>query len=529
MADQLQLSFLGMPQIKCNGVSVPKFALRKSLALLCYLSMTKSEQLRSVLANLLWSEYTEVNARAGLRKVLAELREGMGSHLVISRETVAFDRTSSYWLDVEVFERPSAHLPGDLFVSPTPDMVAALTAAVALYRGDFLAGFHVHRAPVFEEWVTLQRERLRLEALRMLYVLVKYHFGQGAYPQASDYAKQLLALEPYHEEGLRLLMTVLALSAQPLVALRHYQTYRTRLQAELGLAVQKETSELYERIRSDSVNDSPLFSLRRHPFSQPTPLLGRQRELAEIMALWQDPDCRLLTLIGAAGMGKTRLAQEIGSDFAAQTGQHETYLVPLENVQTCDGCISAIATAVALRLSTAQESRQQLLNALGHRRVLLILDGCEGVSVWRQNGREGLEDLIGDIIAVSPHIKILATSRVRLDVSGEQLYVLHGLAYPDHLPEEPDTLRSFGAVALFLWQMRRTRPAVEPSPEQLRVIARICRQVSGSPQEILLVANRCCDLLSRQICDPTCIFCSAHFCPQAEVHPLIEIGAFKTI
>ncbi|NOZ72201.1 MAG: NACHT domain-containing protein [Chloroflexi bacterium] len=513
MADLLQLSFLGTPQIKRDGVRMSKFTLRKSLALLCYLCLTQGEQPRALLANLLWSEYTEINARAGLRKVLAELRRELGSHVLITRESASFDRTSAYWLDVMAFEQFMLHLSGDLFESPTIEMIAELAGAVTYYRGDFLAGFQVYRAPVFEEWMRLQRERLRLQALRMLYVLAKYHFNQGSYPQATDYAEQLLVLEPYHEEALRLSMLLLARSGQQLAALRQYQAYNSRLEGELGLLVEKETIALYERIRSGKISrDSPLLPLPRRFLLPPNPLVGRQGELTEIIAMLQDPQCRLLTLVGAAGVGKTRLVQEIGVLFAAETARQETCLVPLGNMQTVDGCILAIVTALGMQLSPDQNPRQQLLDCLRSRQVLLILDGCESLPLCTQSPGESVEELVGAILVSSPDSKILVTSRVRLQLSWEHIYALEGMTYPEHLPDDLADLRSYDAVALFLWQRQRLQPDTEPSPAELQVIARACRLVSGSPLEILLLANRVCNLSGPPDCDSTCVFHDTRFC-----------------
>ncbi|NOZ72070.1 MAG: NACHT domain-containing protein [Chloroflexi bacterium] len=520
MSDQLQLSLLGTPQIKLNGICIPKFTLRKSLALLCYLSMTEGEQPRSVLANLLWSESTESNARVGLRKVLTELRRGVGAHLLITRDTVTFDRTSSYWLDVEAFEQSMTQLQGDRFVSFTQEAITALEGAVAYYRGDFLSGLEVYQAPVFEEWMRLQRERLRLQALRMLYILARYHFSQGTFSQAIEYVEQLLGLEPYHEEALRLLMLLLARSGQQFAALRQYQIYHDRLQKELGLMVGKQIATLYEYISNGRISTHSSIQLQpQRLLPPPNPLLGRKRELREVMVLLQDPECRLLTIIGAAGIGKTRLVQEIAAIYASDIIHQETYLVPMVNVQTEDRFIDLIASAVGLYLSQEQHPRQKLLSYLWSRRVLLILDGCEGLIARHQPEQDGLIDLLRDIVNVSPDVKILATSRTRLFFPGECIYYLRGMDYPEHLPEDVESLRNFDAVALFLWQMQRVNPGIEPSPEELQVIARACRLVSGSPLEILLLANRACTLSASPDCDSTCVFYDTRICRENPPSP----------
>ena len=172
------------------------------------------------------------------------------------------------------------------------------------YQGDFLAGFHVRRAPAFEEWVTLQRERLRLAAIEGLYTLSAYAYSQGDFAGSGHYTRRLLEMEPGHEEAHRQMMSLLALGGQRELALRQYQICRQALADTFGVAPQEETTALYQRIRAGANAESRGQSLP----VPPTPLLGRRAEIEAIETRLTDPNCRLLTLLGPGGSGKTHLA-----------------------------------------------------------------------------------------------------------------------------------------------------------------------------------------------------------------------------
>ena len=248
MIRTLQLSLLGVPQLAQDGVPVTSFVYRKSVALLAYLAVTKRPYGRSTLAGLLWGESTEANALSNLRKVLTDLRRQVGGHLTVTRREVAFDPESLHWLDVGEFRQHIGQALGVVRDPLTRQDATALTDAVALYRGDFLEGLCVRNAPAFEEWVLLEREHLRLLALRALHLLLDYHTSQMDLSRAMDCTDRLLALEPAQEDASRTRMLLLTLSGQRAAALRQYQICRHALSA-LDAQPDEVTEALYERIR----------------------------------------------------------------------------------------------------------------------------------------------------------------------------------------------------------------------------------------------------------------------------------------
>ena len=173
----------------------------KAQALVCYLAVSGRPHSREALVGLLWSEFSEEVARANLRTMLPKLRQALGPYLVISRDTVAFNRASRYRLDVELFL-------GMLNQGETD--IARLQEAVKLYRGDFLEGFALDGVPLFEEWLLGQRERLRQLAVQALHGLAAHHTERQDYVAATDYLGRLLELEPWREDSHRQRMTMLA-------------------------------------------------------------------------------------------------------------------------------------------------------------------------------------------------------------------------------------------------------------------------------------------------------------------------------
>jgi DNA-binding SARP family transcriptional activator len=346
MSEELQLALLGNVELRRDDLPVTGVNSNKVRALLCYLAVTGRPHSRPTLAGLLWGELPEANAQNNLRKALSNLRQVVGAHLDITRQEVAFDRDAPYWLDVEAFE-------GLLGGASTQTDVERLQEAVELYRGDFLEGFYVRRAPAFEEWATVQRERYRRQALEGLEALVSHHLAVGDYAAAEAAARRQLEIDDLRESAWRGLMEALARDGQRNQALAEYEKCRQLLQAELGVAPAAETTALYEGIRLEELKVATSATvpeteipLRRPSFLDDgaTPVHGRrsvfvarERELGQLEAFLQTArrgQGQVVFVTGGPGRGKTALLQE----FALRGMQaHRDLLVATGNCNAFSG------------------------------------------------------------------------------------------------------------------------------------------------------------------------------------------------
>ena len=223
----------------------------------------------------------------------------------------------------------------------------------------------------------------------------------------------------------------------------------------------------------------PLLSLPKPP----TPLVSREIEIARIVEILSGPECRLLTLAGPGGIGKTRLAiaaaEVLGPVFTGGA-----CFVPLAAVTTPESIWPAIAGALGLHLRGADDSKTQLAGFLQPRCLLLVLDNLEHLLAGAS--------IIAEILQVAPGVRILATSRERLGLSGEWVFDVRGLGLPPQAPENNDALptkwEQAGAVVLFLQAARRANPAYTLAAADYRAVTKICQMVEGSPLGIELAA-----------------------------------------
>ncbi|MBI5829473.1 MAG: hypothetical protein HZB20_08025 [Chloroflexi bacterium] len=160
MASELRLSLLGGVHITLGDKPVTGFVSNKALALLCYLAVTARPHQRDFLAGLFWGESSDADAKASLRQALANLRRLLGDYLEIDRQTTALNRALPHWVDVAEFER--------LAGGNQQSTINNQQSAIGLYRGDFLAGLVLRDALAFDEWATVERERLHGLAVRTL-------------------------------------------------------------------------------------------------------------------------------------------------------------------------------------------------------------------------------------------------------------------------------------------------------------------------------------------------------------------------
>lgn len=210
-----------------------------------------------------------------------------------------------------------------------------------------------------------------------------------------------------------------------------------------------------------------------------TPFVGRERELGELAALLADPACRLITLVGPGGIGKTRLAAELArSPNLARSFPDGIFFVPLVGVAGPTGVEPAVAAAGGFAFFGNAPPRKQLLDYLRDKTALLILDNFEHLMA--------AADLAPEVIAAAPGVKLLVTSREVLSVRDEWRYPLEGLPVP---PEDPPADASPpDALTLFAERARRVRRGFDLAAEREQV-ARICRLVEGTPLAIELAAS----------------------------------------
>ncbi len=458
--EEVFLQFLGAVRIERGGKPICGFRSRKALALLGYLAVQARPVPREQLVDLFWGELAEARGRANLSWVLNRVSTLLPGCLEADSHTVRFQRIAPYRLDLDAFNALEAQ-----------GNAASLAAAVELYRGEFLEGLYLDDCPEFEVWLVGEREHWRQQTARVQEKLVAHHERHGEYEQALRFAQRLLALEPWHEGTHRRVMRLLARSGQPEAALAQYRACCRILADELGTEPTAETTALYERIRA-------AISTRRHHLPpQPTPFVGREAELAEITRLLDDPDCRLVTLVGPGGIGKTRLALQAAADKIGAFLEG-VYFVPLTGVSSPEFLASAIAAALQFPFSGPSDPRQQLLDYLREKEMLLVLDSFEHLL-------EGTA-LLAEILQGAPEVKLLVTSRERLNLRWEWCYEVEGLPYPQH--DKDADPANYGAVCLFRQTAHQVSQHFALSPRNATAVARICRLVEGMPLAVELAA-----------------------------------------
>jgi predicted ATPase len=219
---------------------------------------------------------------------------------------------------------------------------------------------------------------------------------------------------------------------------------------------------------------------KRHNWPrQPTTFIGRAAELSQVRTRLLDPACCLLTVLGPGGIGKTRLAVQAAGDLPAHFEQG-VYFVPLQGVASGEFLVLAIAEAVNFTLSGSQPPLTQVLNYLGNKTMLLVLDNFE--QLIGQDGRM----ILLEILAAVPTIKLLVTSREALNLQEEWLFTLQGLPVPDST--QPRPIDADGAVALFTARAQQVRPDFSAADEAAEVL-RICRLIEGVPLAVELAAS----------------------------------------
>lgn len=483
---RLEITLLGLVEIKLNHKPI-KTDRRKAIALLAYLAVTGKAHTRDQLASLLWPDYDHAAAFAYLRRTLWELNNAIGEEWIESnRDTVALTQDAPYWLDTQVFEKQ---------VTASPEDPSALEAAIALYRGDFTSGFFVQDTAPFEDWQIQQAEYFRRLLIQALEKLIALHEQAGNYDKALPQARHWLSLDQLNESAHRAIMRLHAALGDRSAAVHQYETCVQILKKELNVAPQAETKLLYEKILRGEIQGRTFETAQTSPAKAasrsnlpllPTPFMGRRPEVEQIKDLVRSPDHRLVTLIGPGGIGKTRLSIQSTSELVDEFPDG-VWFVPLAPLQSAEALVPAMAKALDFSFYREEERpRQQLIDFLREKRMVLILDNFEHLL------HEGT-DLVSEFLAAAKHVKVLVTSRERLNLQGEQLYRVSGMRTPSvndvmAWTDLEEQSKAFSALQLFVQRARRVRPDFRLTQDNLTAVTEICRLVGGMPLGIELAA-----------------------------------------
>ncbi|MCB0095264.1 MAG: tetratricopeptide repeat protein, partial [Caldilineaceae bacterium] len=485
--------------------------------LLIYLAVMRGSQPRAVLATLLWPNHDETNARTNLRQALYQLRRTLGddqaepAYLTVDRQSIGLNPAADCVVDISLFQDLLTTVARHSHDSVTKcaHCLERLRQAVALYHNEFLTGFALDDSDVFEEWRRITQEQLHQQAIDALHQLIEAAAIQQDEGAILRYAQHQLTLEPWREEAHRQIMTVYWRRGQRGNALTQYESCRQILAAELGIEPDTVTLALYHQIRSsaplpqaedaaigsskpresqDETSPAPAraASTQSAALAPPrasalpthlTPFFGREAEIAQLIALLDRKEVRLITLLGLGGIGKTRLAQQIGHLQQSTDGD---YVFFISLVGLIDGSSLASVLASTLELTgQGMEPVQALIQFLHAKKVLLLLDNFEHLL--------SQADLLTTILRTAPGISLLVTSREALALQEEWLYGVSGFDAPA-ADAEPAAMEQNSAVQLFLQRARRADSSLMLDGEVWGAIVRICRLVDGLPLGLELAA-----------------------------------------
>ncbi|HRQ40601.1 MAG TPA: BTAD domain-containing putative transcriptional regulator [Chloroflexota bacterium] len=454
----------------------------RPISLLAYLLLHRHTAVsRQHLAFILWPDSSDNQARANLRNLFFTLRQTLpdaDSFLAADSMTLQWRSDASFTLDVAEFE---AALAAAKTAVAAADKIAHLETAVALYKGDLLPGN-------YDDWIIPLREELRQVYLDALHQLVGLLEQQQDFRVAARIGQRLLQLDPLDETAYIHLMRLYARSGDRAGVRRIYDQCVTTLRRELDVEPAPSTQAAYKQfLRQEAPAAAPPAEItpaavpspaaRPRPLPQPgTPFVGREAELAHLAEWLADPDCRLITIVGPGGMGKTRLALETAVAHQRIFADGVAF-VDLAPIRDADLIAATIAQTLSLPTSDPSPRQSQMIHYLADKTVLLVIDNMEHLLV--------AADLFTEILAGAPGVKLLVTSRQRLELAEEWLFDLGGLP----LPDAQTPLAENSAVALFVQTAQRGNRNFSLTAAEETAVGRICQLVGGIPLALQLAAT----------------------------------------
>lgn len=497
MVETLHIHLLNGFQVWYDEQPLENFNSPRLQAFLAYLLLHRGvPQARQHLAFLLWPDSSEAQARTNLRNLLHTLRQALPNadrFITVDLKTLQWRNDSPYSLDAAEFEQAVAQAHTS----------QALLDATALYPGELLPG-------CYDEWIQPERERLQELFIETLERLAALFEQEQNYRMSIRSTEKLLHYDPLREETYRQLMRLHAKKGDRLGVTRVYQTCAAVLERELGVKVSQATQAAYQELLKMEVAPaaSETFSTRPRTNNLPvalTSFIGREEQLADLQKILESrhasrPRSRLLTLTGTGGCGKTRLAIETASRMIDKY-QDGVWLVELAAITDPSLVAHAVANALDVREQPGYSLPAQLRNLLETKEMLLILDNCEHLL-------DTCARLAETLLQSCPQLQILATSRERLNVPGEFVWLIPPLSLPGQQAlqsivtlDEPfyEDLKRSEAVRLFVDRAKAVLPTFEFCPQNAAGVLQICRRLDGIPLAIELAAARVRSLSIEQI------------------------------
>jgi predicted ATPase/DNA-binding SARP family transcriptional activator len=483
----VELRLLGDPRIfdGADWIVAPR---DMRFALLAYLACAGDWVARERLAFLFWPDVDDAHAKRDLRFLLYRTKAlGFCADL----ETQAGRVRWRVDTDVHQFVRAVQQ--------------KAWSEAGALHAGEFLEGFQFHWSQELEAWLELERGRLgtlgREARLARAAELTNTH----AFTEAAAILATVVAEDSLDEEALQALARATYLGGRREEASRLLERFAARLLTELGLEPLPATIELMRQLRSGAV---PQTGVERPPTVAPldpvpvprvvlggippeiTPFIGREDEVRACLSTLLSKECRLLTLVGPGGIGKTRLSMQVAAELAASFRDGLAF-APLVTVAATDVLASAIGGAVGTPPLGASDPELHLHAHMRDKNMLLLLDNAEHLL--------DAGAVVARLLEACPGLTVLATSRERLHVRGEWVVQVTGLTVPGG--RLAPRIEGVDAVQLFVRRARQARTDFMLNAGNEADVVRICRLVGGAPLGIELAAALLAVLECRAVAD----------------------------